>query len=122
MREQLEKMPLAHELPGSKLFSPGIWGGLFVECIECTEKIDVGPMLEGLPNNQCPCPHWGYMLKGAIHMKYEDGMEEVIKEGDVFFMPKGHTAWFEAGSKMLSFSPEAESKQLADHIAKKMQG
>ncbi len=122
MREQLEKMPIANELPGFTLFSPGTWGGLSVEYLDCAEKLDMGPMLEGLPDNQCPCAHWGYMLKGALHIKYKDGTEEVIAEGDAFYMPKGHTGWFEAGSKTVLFSPEAESKQLAEHVAKKMQG
>jgi hypothetical protein len=122
MREQLEKLPVATELPGFKVSSPGTWGGLFVEYIECAEKLDIGPMLEGLPEDMCPCAHWGYMLKGAIHMKYKDGTEEVIEEGDAFYMPKEHTAWFESGSKMILFSPEAESQQVAEHISKKMQG
>jgi hypothetical protein len=122
MREQLGKMPVANELPGFKLFSPGTWGGLVVEYLECAEKFDIRPMLEGLPDNLCPCPHWGYMLKGTIHIEYKDGTEEVIEEGDAFHMPKGHSGWFEAGSKMILFSPEAESKQLAEHISKKMQG
>ena len=122
MRERLEKMPVAQELPGFKLFSPGTWGGLFVEYIECAEKLDLGSMLEGLPDNLCPCPHWGYMLKGSTYLKYLDGSEEVISEGEAFYMPKGHTGWIEAGSKMILFSPEAESKQIAEHIAKKMQG
>lgn len=122
MREQKENMPVAMEQPGLKLLSPGAWGGIVVEYLDCTERIDFGPMLEGLPDDRCPCPHWGYMVKGAFHVQYADGTEEVIKSGDVYYMPEGHTGWCEPGSAMILFSPEAEAKVVAEHFAKKMQG
>ena len=122
MREQMTNMPVALDQPGLKLLCPGTWGGMVVEYLECTERIDFGPMLEGLPDDKCPCPHWGCMLRGAMHLQYADGTEEVIKDGDVCYTPKGHTAWCEPGSAMVLFSPEAEQKVVAEHIAKKMQG
>ena len=122
MREQKENMPVIMEQPGLKLLSPGTWGGIVVEYLDCTERIDFGPMLEGLPADKCPCPHWGYMVKGAFHVQYADGTEEVIKSGDVYYMPEGHTGWCEPGSAMILFSPEAEAKVVAEHFAKKMQG
>ena len=60
MREQLEKMPVAMELSGFRLLSPGSWGDLVVEYFECEEKIDFGPMLEGLPTINA------YVRTGAI--------------------------------------------------------
>jgi hypothetical protein len=120
MRDKIQKLPVAMEQPGLRIFSPGTWGGMVVEYFECDERIDFGPMLEGLPDDKCPCPHWGYMLKGAMHIQYADGTEEVINGGDVCHMPKGHTAWCEADSAMILFSPEAESNQVAEHVAKKM--
>ena len=122
MREQKENMPVIVEQPGFKALSSGTWGGMVVEYFECTERIDVSPMMKGLPDDKCPCPHWGYMLKGALHIQYTDGTEEVIEDGDVFYMPEGHTGWFEPGSAMIYFSPEAELKVVAEHVAKKMQG
>ncbi|MGD2122676.1 MAG: hypothetical protein PVJ76_13070 [Gemmatimonadota bacterium] len=70
----------------------------------------------------CPCPHWGYMLRGACHMEYADGSSEVLLEGDEFYMPEMHTGWMEAGSAMLAISPEVESKILEGHLAKMMGG
>ena len=122
MREQKEKMPVAMEQPGLKLLSPGAWGGMVVEYLDCTERFDFGPMMEGFPDDKCPCPHCGYMLKGTLHIQYADGTEEVIKNGDVYYMPEGHTGWIEPGSAMILFSPEEESKIVEEHIAKKMQG
>ena len=122
MREQVEKMPVGMELPGFKLLSPGTWGGMVVEYFECAEGVDLGPMFEGLPDDKCSCPHWGYMLKGAMHVQYADGTEEEIRPGDVYYMPEGHTGSFAAGSAMVFFSPEAEQKVVGEHIAKKLQG
>ena len=122
MREQVQDMHVAMELPALKVLSPGTWGGMVFEHIECADRLDLGPTMEGLPGNLCPCPHWGYMLKGAFHGQYADKTQEVIKEGDAFYMPEGHTGWFEAGSAMILFSPEAEAHQVAEHVARKMQG
>ena len=122
MREQVDKLPSALELPGFRLLSPGAWGGMVVEYIECPEQVDLDPMFKGLPGDKCSCPHWGYMLKGAMHIEYADGTEEKIRPGDVCYMPAGHTGSIEAGSAMVLFSPEAEQKVIAEHFARKMQG
>ena len=122
MRGQVQDIPVAMEVPGVRIASSGGWGGMVFEHIECTDRMDVGPMMEGLPGDLCPCPHWGYMLKGAFHTQYSDNTEEVVTEGDAFYMPAPHTGWFEAGSTMILFSPEAEATQVAEHVARKMQG
>jgi len=44
-----------------------------------------------LPGGFCPVPHFGYCLRGKLHVRYQDGAEEVIQAGDLFYMPPGHT-------------------------------
>lgn len=105
---------------GFKLRTPGAWGGMVVEYCECAERIDVSPMFTGLPGDKCPCFHWGYMLRGAFHAEYADGSEEVIQEGDIYYLPGAHTGWFEPGSAMIVISPETEAKVVHEHIAKAM--
>jgi hypothetical protein len=29
------------------------------------EDWDLTPLLKGLPGDSCPCPHWGYVRRGA---------------------------------------------------------
>jgi hypothetical protein len=53
-------------------------------------------------------------------MKYDDGKEEKLQGGDVFYMQPGHTAIVEKDAKVIDFSPESELKEVMDHIAKKM--
>ena len=41
---------------------------------------DLGPALVGLPDDLCPCPHWGYMVKGRLLMRTPDG-DQVYEAG-----------------------------------------
>jgi hypothetical protein len=118
----MEDLPVAMEEPSYRMLSPGSWGGMVLEYFECKERVEFSPWFQGLPNDMCPCPHWGYMLKGACHMEYADGSSEVLQGGDVFYMPEMHTGWMEAGSAMFVISPEKESNILKDHFAKMMGG
>jgi quercetin dioxygenase-like cupin family protein len=76
--------------------------------------------LEGLEHNSCQCPHWGYVVEGAVLIKYDDGTEEKLNAGDVFYLPPGHTAIVEKDLKMIDFSPEDELKKVMEHIGKKL--
>jgi len=48
-----------------------------IEFVTFKHDVDSTPMLKGLPNDQCHCPHWGYVLKGRVTFTV-DGQEEVI--------------------------------------------
>src|SRR5690242_15172889 len=32
---------------------------------------DLAPMLASLPGGNCSCPHWGYVFKGRIIVRYD---------------------------------------------------
>ena len=81
---------------------------------------DMSPLFVGLPDNACPAAHWGYILEGAIRLKYVDGKEETVKAGEVFYWPAGHIPFVEKDLKIIDFTPEAEFNQLMAHLAKKM--
>lgn len=83
--------------------------------------MDQTPMLKGLPNDECQCPHWGYVLKGSFTFRC-GGREEVFSTGDAFYLPPGHVGLGnEPGSEAVQFSPAAELKQTSDVIMKNMQ-
>ena len=48
------------------------------------EDIDHAPLLKGLPDDQCQCPHWGYVIKGKMTFRFGD-REEVFQAGDAFY-------------------------------------
>jgi quercetin dioxygenase-like cupin family protein len=60
------------------------------------------------------------MIEGQLLVKYDDGSEEMLTPGDVFYMPPGHTAVVIKDMKFLDFSPEKELDVVLDHIAKKL--
>ena len=49
--------------------------------------VDATPLLKGLPGDACPCPHWGYVLKGRLTYRFADH-EEVFKAGDALYQGK----------------------------------
>jgi quercetin dioxygenase-like cupin family protein len=83
--------------------------------------MDQSPMLRGLPNDQCQCPHWGYVIKGRFTYRSGD-REEVFEAGDAFYLPPGHVGiGNEPGSEMIQFSPTEDLKKTEEVIMKNMQ-
>jgi hypothetical protein len=78
--------------------------GYTVNFVSIRESIDLAPLLKGLPDDLCPCPHWGYVFKGRLIWRFAD-REEVIEAGDAFYAPPGHAPIAEAGSEFVQFSP-----------------
>ncbi len=120
MKIKKEDIPVTMQTEDSIMRALPGYGGMTVAFSEMPAGTDITPLLQGLENNSCHCPHWGYMVEGAIRMKYDDGTDEVITTGDVFYLPPGHTAIVEEDMKFLDFSPEKEFNEVMEHIGKKM--
>jgi hypothetical protein len=83
--------------------------------------MDQRPMLRGLPNDECQCPHWGYVIKGRFTFRSGD-REEVFEAGDAFYLSPGHVGvGNEPGSEMIQFSPTEDLKKTEEVIMKNMQ-
>jgi hypothetical protein len=99
---------------------PVTWGGMLVNRLEIPAGTDFTPLLQGLPDDKCQCPHWGYILEGALHVAYTDGTEEVLKAGQAYYMPPGHTAWTtDEDTTLLALGPEKEEMAVLEHIEKR---
>jgi hypothetical protein len=85
-------------------FYEAVWEEMHIEYDIYKKQMDFTPLLKGLPNDRDPCPHWGIVLKGQMRVIY-DGKEEVIKAGEAYYMPPGHTGIVEAGTEAWEFSP-----------------
>ena len=95
--------------------------GYTVNFVLFREDIDQTPMLKGLPDNQCQCPHWGYVLKGRLTYRFADH-DEIFEAGDAFYLPPGHVSvQNEPGSEILQFSPTDELHQTEAVIMKNVQ-
>jgi mannose-6-phosphate isomerase-like protein (cupin superfamily) len=92
-----------------------VWGDMHVEYDIFKKRFDVTPYLKGLPNDRDSCPHWGIVLKGQATIVY-DGKEEVVKAGDAYYAPPGHTGIFEAGTELWEFSPMDKMQKTMEVI------
>jgi len=97
----------------------GVWGEMHVEYDIFKKRFDVTPLLKGLPNDRDPCPHWGIIVKGQMTM-IVNGKREVIKAGDAYYMPPGHTAIVDAGTEGWEFSPNDKLKKTMEVIIRNM--
>ncbi len=120
MKIKKEEIPVTMQAPDTIMRGLPGWGGMTVAFNEMPAGTDISPLLQGLKNNSCQCPHWGYILEGEVLMKYDDKTEETLTTGDVFYMQPGHTAIVNKDTKLIDFSPQRELKEVMDHIAKKM--
>jgi hypothetical protein len=100
-------MPAAafDQLPKSGFGDEGsdTWGELTIDFARFP-PMDLAPLLKGLPEDRCQCPHWGYLLKGKIVVRYADH-EEMIDAGQAFYMPPGHAPEALEDCEILQFSP-----------------
>ncbi len=122
MHKPIKDLPVQMEAPGTTVRAMSGFGGMVIAYDELPAGTDITPMLEGLPDDKCTCPHWGYVLKGAIRLRYTDGKEEVVRAGEVFYVASGHTALVEEDLAMIEISPEKEYNEVMEHIASKMSG
>jgi hypothetical protein len=93
------------------------WAGLRSMIVTLPAGTDLAPLLQGLPDDLCPCPHWGYMLKGRIRIRYAD-REEILVAGDLFYLPSGHTPLVEEDTEFVEFSRAEEHQPVLDHVAR----
>lgn len=83
---------------------------------------DIAPLLKGLEGDLCQAPHWGYLLHGELTVTYADGTEEVVRGGDLFYWPPGHTVRVSEDAEVILFSPQDEHNKVIDHMRGKMAG
>lgn len=91
--------------------------GYTVNFTTITKSHDLGPMLASLPGGNCSCPHWGYVFKGRLIVRYPGG-EEIIPAGNAYYMPPGHAPEAEEGTELVQFSPTEQLAATEAAIAK----
>ncbi len=106
-------------------FGPGTeWheelDGYKASIVEVSEDADLTPLLQGLPNDQCQCPHWGYVFRGRMWFRSNAG-EESYEPGDAFYVLPGHTSGAAADSEFLIFSPSEQIAEVEAHMARRAQ-
>jgi hypothetical protein len=92
-----------------------------VNFVTFRQDIDATPLLKGLPDDRCQCPHWGYVTKGRLVFRFGD-REEAFEAGDAFYAPPGHVpVQHEPGTEIVQFSPTDDLRETEAAMAKNMQ-
>ena len=78
---------------------------------------DMSPLLQGLPGDRCPSPHWGIVLEGSIHLVHADGTTEITRAGEVYHWPAGHTATTDEPVVFLEVGPVEPMRQFNRHVS-----
>ncbi len=112
MRGSSEDLPLTFEGDGV-VSRQTEWGDMNVALETFPGGLDTAPIFKGLPDDRCQCPHWGYVLKGRMRIRYPD-REEVIEAGDVYYMAPGHLPLFEEDTEIVEFSPKGEYRKTME--------
>jgi hypothetical protein len=89
--------------------------GLMVGFVRLPAGADLRPATKGLPDDLCPCPHWGYMLKGAVRMHTAGGHQDFVA-GEAFYWSPGHAPEALEDSEYVDFSPAEEFQHVLDHL------
>lgn len=94
--------------------------GYHVSFTSFESDVDGAPMQKGLPNDQCQCPHWGYVLRGRIGFRFDD-REEIYEAGEAFYVPPSHTPFAYAGGEMVMFQPADEMAKTVEVMKRNME-
>ena len=111
MRASRDELP---ELLGAAIRGSD-WGDLRATVVSMPAGTDARPLFKGLPDDRCPAPHWGYVIKGQLRVIYAD-REEVLRTGDLYYLPPGHTAVVEEDFESVEFSNPVAHEQVLDVI------
>jgi hypothetical protein len=87
-------------------------GDLSINFLSFKIDIDGAPLLKGLPDDRCSCPHWGYVTKGKVTFHFADH-DETYVEGDAYYVPPGHTPEVVGGTEYVQFSPADELHKIS---------
>ncbi len=112
MKSSREELPVAFE-DGAASSRQVEWGDMNVAYEAFPAGMDGTELFKGLPDDRCQCPHWGYLIKGQIRVKYAD-REEIINAGDVYYMAPGHIPVTEQDVEVVEFSPKGEYQKTME--------
>ena len=109
-----EDLPIAIEDGGVQLRARDE-NGLTVAFVRLPAGADLRPATKGLPDDLCPCPHWGYMIKGRVRMHTLGGSQD-FEARHAFYWAPGHAPEALEDCEYVDFSPTREFTPVIEHI------
>jgi len=102
MRATKKDLPVAAETPAFTS-RQAEWGTHSVDFTTVKGGTDFTEPFSQMPGGSCQTPHWGYVIKGRLRIKYADH-EEVLSAGDAYYLLPGHVPVVEEDSELIEFS------------------
>jgi hypothetical protein len=126
MRITKDKVSVKMEIPGATLRqqinfgdATGL-GKISCEYFSLSAGVDTTPLFQGLEDNLCQCPHWGFVLQGQITTTNAKGEQETVNANDLFYWPPGHNVKVNADAEIIMFSPQHEHSHVINHMIEKV--
>jgi hypothetical protein len=82
--------------------------------------VETAELYKGLPGDMCPCDHYGYVFSGSFRIRYLDGSEETVGEGEVYYIPKGHVFFYDEPCHHLEINPHDQLQLLMQHFNRQL--
>lgn len=126
MRIAKQDIPVKMNVPGAvarlktNFGDAAGYGKISGEYFSLDAGTDIAPLLQGLKDDLCQSPHWGYLLQGELTVTYADGQHEKVNGGDLFYWPPGHTIKVDQAAEVILFSPQHEHGEAIDHMLHKL--
>ena len=128
MRVAKDDVDVKIEIPGAVLRqrldfgdATGL-GKISGEYFSLAAGVDTTPLFQGLEGNLCQCPHWGFVLKGALTTIDAAGRQETVRANDLFYWPNGHNVKVSEDAEIIMFSPQREHTHVLNHMREKIKG
>lgn len=110
-----QEAPVAIEGDGVELRTHEIGGDMTAAFVRLPAGADLRPALAGMPDDLCPCPHWGYMVSGRVRMHTPTG-PETYETGQAFYWGPGHAPEALEDSEYVDFSPTRAFTPVIEHL------
>ena len=84
-------------------------GGMTIALERWSAGLDTREWFADLPDGACQEPHWGFILKGAVTMRYTDGTAETLSAGHAYYIRPGHNAHVDEDVELVEFTRADET-------------
>lgn len=126
MRVAKDEVEVRMEIPGAVIRqrmdfgdATGL-GAIGGEYFSLAAGVDTTALFEGLEEDLCQCPHWGFVLSGQLTTTDAAGAAETVTANDLFYWPSGHNVKVDADAEFVMFSPQEQHSQVIEHMRAKV--
>jgi len=128
MRVAKDEVDVQLEIPGAVIRQRMGFGDvsgfttISAEYFSLSAGVDTTQLFQGLADDRCQCPHWGFVLRGQITTTDANGARETVNANHLFYWPPGHNVKVEADAEIVMFSPQREHNVVIQHMIQKVKG